>query len=111
MDNKFEIIWSATAENDLRAIIEYIAKDSPTNALNILSKIKKKCADLDSLAERGRIVPELKEFNILQYHELIIDHWRVLYKLVRHQVWVLSVIDSRRNVEDILLDRLTRLDS
>jgi toxin ParE1/3/4 len=108
MASKFKVIWSATAENDLRAIIEYIAKDSPTNALNVLSKINKKCFDLYFLANRGRIVPELKEFNILQHHELIIDHWRVIYKITKHQIFVLSVIDARRNVEDILLDRFTR---
>ncbi|NQU63573.1 MAG: type II toxin-antitoxin system RelE/ParE family toxin [SAR324 cluster bacterium] len=108
MASTYKVSWSATAKKDLRAIIEYIAKDSPVNASNILSKIKKKCEDLYLLADRGRIVPELREFAILQYHELVIDPWRVIYKIDKRQVFVLSVIDSRRNVEDILLDRFTR---
>ncbi len=106
MTNKYKVVWSTTAEHDLQYIIEYIAKDSPSNALNILSNIKKSCSNLFILPDRGHLVPELKEFNILQYHELIVDHWRIIYRLAKNQVFVLSVIDSRRNVEDILLDRL-----
>ncbi len=105
---KYKVVWSTIAEYDLIHIVEYIAKDSPPNALNILSKIKKKCSNLIMFPDRGRIVPELKEFNILQYHELIVDHWRIMYKIGKNQVFVLSVIDSRRNIEDILLDRFTR---
>ncbi len=105
MTNKYRVVWSSTAENDLKYIVEYIAKDSPAKALNILSKIKKACSNLYVLPDRGRIVPELREFNILQYHELIVDPWRIIYKIAKNQVFVLSVIDSRRNVEDILLDR------
>ena len=69
----YTVIWSKTAERDLERIIEFIAIDSPANALKILTKIKKKSASLFSFPERGRIVLELQEFNILQYREIIID--------------------------------------
>ncbi len=111
MASKYKVSWTETAENDLRAVVEYYADESPSRALNMLSKIKQKCSDLKLLPERGRVVPELKEFNILQYHELVIDNWRVIYKISENQVYVLSVIDSRRNVEDILLDRFLRADN
>ena len=32
----YEVLWSETAENDLLKIIEYIAQDSPSDALKIL---------------------------------------------------------------------------
>ncbi|MFV1976212.1 MAG: type II toxin-antitoxin system RelE/ParE family toxin [Candidatus Scalindua sp.] len=100
------MIWSYIAEQDLERIIKYIVIDSPANALKILAKIKKKSATLYSIPERGRLAPELLEFNILQYREVIIDPWRVIHKVIGKEVFVVSVIDSRRNVEDILLDRL-----
>ncbi len=106
MTNRYKVIWSEIAEHDLERIIKYIAIDSPSNALKVLNKIKKKSDALYRLPERGRIVPELREFNILQYREIIIDPWRVIYKATGKNVFVLSVIDSRRNIEDILLDRL-----
>ncbi|MFQ5686592.1 MAG: type II toxin-antitoxin system prevent-host-death family antitoxin [Candidatus Scalindua sp.] len=74
--------------------------------LETLLKKRKKSSALYRLPERGRIVPELKEYNILQYREIIIDPWRVIYKVAGKKVFVMAVVDSRRNVEDILLDRL-----
>ncbi len=106
MTNRYKVIWSDTAELDLERIIEYIAIDSPSNALKVLTKIKKKSSTLYRYPERGRIVLELQEFNILQYREVTIEPWRVIYKIAGKNVFVVSVIDSRRNVEDILLDRL-----
>ena len=106
MTNRYKVIWSEIAEHDLERIVEYISIDSPSNALKVLTKIKKKASALYRLPERGRIVPELKEFNILQYHEIIIDPWRVIYKVAEKKVFVMSVVDSRRNIEYVLLDRL-----
>ncbi len=106
MNQKHKIFWTNVAENDLKEIIEYISLDSPYNTLKILNKIKQKASDLYTLPERGRIVPELREQGILQYRELIIPPWRLIYRIAGRKIYVLSVIDSRQNVEDILLKRL-----
>ena len=103
----YKVIWSHIADDDLNRIIEYIAEDSIKNALSIFHKIKDKCSRLFTFPNRGRIVPELREFGILLYRELIIGHWRVIYRISDNYVYVLSVIDSRQNVEDILLNRFT----
>ena len=106
MSKKYDIIWAGVAENDLKEIIEYIATDSPTNALITLKKIKQKPSSLYTLPERGRIVPELKDQGILLYRELIVPPWRIIYRISEMKVYVLSVLDARQNVEDILLNRL-----
>jgi addiction module RelE/StbE family toxin len=107
MKNKYYVVWSNIAENDLKNIIEYIADDSPPNALKILKSIKQKASSLSTFPERGRMVPELRGQGILQYRELVISPWRILYRISEMNVFVLSVLDSRRNIEDILLKRLT----
>lgn len=101
--------WSETAERDLKGIIEYIAKDSPSRAYEVLSNIKEKALNLHSFPGRGRIVPELQDQGITQYRELIIAPWRIIYRISEEAVYVLSVLDSRQNVEDILLKRLLGL--
>jgi len=106
MNQTYEIIWAVVAENDLKEIIEYIATDSPANALKILKRIKQKASSLYSLPERGRIVPELQDQGILLYRELIIHPWRIIYRISEMKVYVLSVLDARQNVEDMLLKRL-----
>ena len=107
MNKKYDVVWSKIAENDLKNIVEYIADDSPPNALKILKRIKQKALSLYTFPERGRIVPELRDQGIHQYRELVIFPWRILYRISKKSVLVLSVLDSRRNIEDILLIRLT----
>lgn len=106
MSQKYDIIWAAVAENDLKEIIEYIAIDNRGNALKTLKKIKQKASSLYTLPERGRIIPELQDQGILLYRELIVPPWRIMYRISEMKVYVLSVLDARQNVEDILLKRL-----
>jgi len=89
-------------------MIEYIAVDSPGNAQQTLRKIRQKASDLYTTPERGRIIPELKDQAIHTYRELVVVTWRIIYRISDTTVFVLSVIDSRRNVEDILLDRFVK---
>ena len=107
-NKKFEILWTEVAESDLSEIIEYIAQDSTNRALKILAKIKDKTSQLHHSPERGRFVPEFKKFNINSIRELIESPWRIFYKLEGSIIYILCVIDSRRNVEDILLNRFLR---
>lgn len=106
MSREYNIIWADIAEKDLKNIIEYIADDSPINALKVFKKIKEKASSLYSFPDRGRLVPELRDQGILQYRELIHSPWRIIYRISESTVYVLSVLDARRNIEDILLKRL-----
>jgi len=102
------VLWTAVAESDLREIVMFIARDSPANALTVLNKIRERASTLYASPERGRIVPELHAEGIVIYRELIISPWRLLYRIADGIVYVSAVIDSRRNVEDILLQRLIK---
>ena len=106
MNSTHQIFWTNAAENDLKEIIGYISIRNPSNAKKILNKIKSNASSLHIFPEKGRIVPELQEQGISQYRELIIPPWRLIYRIAEKKVFVLSFLDSRRNVEDILLNRL-----
>ena len=108
MKQDFNVIWAGSAVLDLENIIAYIAEDSPSNARKILSKIKKSVSDLYHSPHRGRFMPELQSQGVLLYRELIIAPWRITYRVSESTVLVLSVFDSRQNVEDILLKKLTK---
>ena len=100
--------WSKEASEDLEQIIDYIALDSIDSAIKIFAKIKSRSEALVYFPQRGRVVPELKIFGILKYRELTISPWRIIYVIYRDEVNVLSVIDSRRDVKEILLERFLR---
>lgn len=106
MNKTSEVIWANVAENDLKNIIEYIAADNPSDALRIFKNIKQTASNLYIFPEKGRVLPELRDQGILQYRESIISPWRVIYRISEKIVYVLSVLDSRQNIEDILLKRL-----
>ncbi|PID46484.1 MAG: plasmid stabilization protein [Proteobacteria bacterium] len=106
MSKSYHVIWSDIAETDLKNIILYIAKDSPANARSVFEKIKEAASNLNQFPERGRLIPELQMQGVLLYRELVIAPWRLIYRTSGNEVLVLAVLDSRRNIEDILLDRL-----
>ena len=109
MRKKYKVVWSDVAETDLIGIIEFIADENSSTAKKILKKIKEKASNLFYMPEKGRIVPELLEQGIAEYHELIVTPWRIIYKMENKRVLVFSVLDARRNIEDILLRRLIEL--
>jgi toxin ParE1/3/4 len=103
-----EIIWTDTAKNDLREIINYIAYNSISIAQDKLNLIKEKSTEILDFPEKGRIIPELEKENITSYREIIISPWRLMYKIQNNCIYILAVIDGRRNIEDILLKRQLR---
>ena len=102
----FTVNVNKTAKNDLREIIRYISKNNPMNALNVLKRIQDKINSLDHFPEKGGYVPELLKQNIKGYRQLIESPWRIIYKIDKNIVNVLLLIDSRRNTQDILVERL-----
>lgn len=106
MNREYNVLWTEIATKDLHGIITYIKKESQQNAKNVLIQLKESAAELNFSPERGRVVPEFHELGILQYRELIVSRWRVIYKIVEKKVYILVVIDSRQNVEDVLFRRL-----
>ncbi len=106
MSAGYSVLWTEVAERDLREIIAFIAGDNVQNALRVLENIMDKASALYTFPERGRVVPELQSNGVFIYRELIISPWRLLYRIADSNVYITAVLDSRRNVEEILLQRL-----
>ncbi len=108
MPKKYQVLWTKSAHEDLSSIIDYIADNSIDRALNILNSIRNTAKSLDTYPNKGRIVPELKLHNIESYRELIISPWRLIYRIEKSNVYVFAIFDGRRNLEDILLERVLK---
>jgi plasmid stabilization system protein ParE len=102
------IRWTETARSDLDIVADYIAEDSVENALAVLDRLEQRADALCLTAERGRLVPELKAVDVLQYRELIERPGRIIYRIEPDQVVVLAVLDGRRDLRSLLLERLVR---
>ena len=108
MSKKYKIIWTKTTERDLEEIIDYITIDSQQNAASIFDRIRAKCETLQYNPYRCRIPPEFKEIKILSYRDLILMPYRIIFKVEQNIVYILGVFDGRRDLEEILIDRIIR---
>ena len=100
------VSWTRTALGDLEALIDYIAGEDPGAAERILDRIEHRARGLGS--QSTRIVPELREVGVLHYRELIERPWRIVYRVEGGRVLVLAVLDARRDLQTLLLERLVR---
>jgi addiction module RelE/StbE family toxin len=105
---QYAIDVSANAKKDLRGIISFIRKNNPRTAEKILDKNENRIKTLDHSPYRGGYVPELLQRNITEYRQLIESPWRIIYRIDNDIVTILSIIDSRRNTQDILIQKLLK---
>ena len=103
---EYSVKMTQSAEDDLNEIIEYIYQNNPRTALMIMEKISAKINTLDHFPYRGGHVPELLAKNIKDYRQISEKPWKIYYKINNNIVNVLAIIDSRRNLKDILINKL-----
>ena len=108
MIKKYSVFWTATALEDLELIITFMAQETPSRAENWLKKIQAKAQSLSKNPKRGRLPPELIHIPQLPFKEIVISPWRLIYQIKEQSIQILAFLDSRRNLEDILFDRLMR---
>ncbi|WP_304224776.1 type II toxin-antitoxin system RelE/ParE family toxin [Gracilinema caldarium] len=97
-----------SVKKDIEEIIEYYLLEKPDYAKKIFELITTRLHSLKYFPQKSRIVSELLEYNINDYRELIESYWRIIYRIENNHVEVFTVIDSRRNVQDLLVEKLKR---
>jgi addiction module RelE/StbE family toxin len=102
------VAWTQAAKHDLAAIVDFIAASNPVAAIDVLDKLEARAEAPKTQAVRGRIVPELRDAGILEHRELIVKPWRILYLVEGEEVHVTAVLDARRDLQTLLLERLAR---
>lgn len=107
----YTVTWTKNAQYDLELIIEYIKIESVAIAKEIFLEIKNECNQLYYMPQRKRVVPELQQIGITQYREVLLKRWRIVFKIKESNISVLAVLDSSRNLEDILFQRLIKTDN
>ncbi len=105
---RLRLRWSEAAAVDLEEIATYVAADSPVDAHKLVAKLKAKTDSLVRMPGRGRVVPELAYFGIRTWRELVVRPYRIIYRMGAGTVYVMAVLDGRRDLRDILLERLLR---
>lgn len=108
-DRRFRVVWAEAAAADLEEIVAFVAEDSSIEAERLLERLRRVARRLESMPTRGRVVPELARFGIGSWRELVTRPYRLVYRLTGDTVTVVALFDGRRDLEDVLLERLLRL--
>jgi plasmid stabilization system protein ParE len=87
-----KVVWSPLAEQRAMGAVDYIAEDRPA-AAKWLEGLLNHVAQLDQLAERGRMVPEIGR---PAYRELLFAPYRVIYRVDASRVVILTLRHTRR---------------
>lgn len=108
MSKTYKLQWTTNAKDDLLNIVAYIKKDSLSIANDIYQKIRKKANSSNFFPLKGRVVPELQKEGITLYREVVTSPWRIIYKVGNDTVYIMAILDSRQNVEELLLQKLLK---
>jgi toxin ParE1/3/4 len=106
---KYSVEIILDAENDLWGIYRYVSRhDSIEKADRLLDNIEKTVATLETLPSRGHCPPELEQIGVLEFREVLFKPYRIIYQVEKSVVYVHCILDGRRNLSDLLHDRLLR---
>lgn len=89
------IHWTETAQEHLKDIYTYIARDSPEYALRMVDRLTRRSQQIGDVPLSGRRVPE---YDLAQIREVIEKPYRIIYHIKSDQIDVIAVIHGSRNV-------------
>lgn len=89
-----QVIWTASARDALDEVVTYISDDSRDEAARVLVRALDTAASLSTLAERGRIVPEIGDPDL---RELFVYDYRMLYRVREDRVVIRAFLHGARD--------------
>ncbi len=106
MAEAFVVVWSETAASDLEDILDFVAeRDGVDRALELYENLRRRVSSLKEYPRRCRYVPELKAIGLTEFRESIYPPYRLFFRLIGHEAVLLGVLDSRRDLEALLIQR------
>lgn len=103
----FAVLLTDDAAGDLAEIYEYIAShDAPQKADHVLRQLEKAFLRLSESPNRGAYPKELLVLGIREYREVFFKPYRIIYRVIDKNVYVLLIVDGRRDLQLLLERRL-----
>jgi plasmid stabilization system protein ParE len=87
------VIWAPLAIERAYEEARFIAEDKPDAALRWLDGLFDSTDRLERFPQGGRIVPEIQ---LPDYREIIYGKHRVIYRVEKRRIWILTVRRGRQ---------------
>jgi toxin ParE1/3/4 len=109
VSERFRIVWSDTALQDLEGILDHVAFETgPAAAERVHELLLPAIERLTTMPGRCRVIPELRAIGVTEYRERIVRPYRVCFRLHGSDLVLVTVLDGRRDIEEVLVDRAIR---
>jgi toxin ParE1/3/4 len=103
----FSVLLTDDAIRDLEELYDYIDQhDVFGKADYVLEQIEKVFSSLSENPRRGVYPKELVSIGIKEYREIFFKPYRIIYRIIENNVFVLLIVDGRRNMQELLQRRL-----
>ena len=103
----FSVLLTDDAACDLEDLYDYInLQDAPDKADHVLVKIEKAFNSLSKNPQRGTYPKELLTLGIREYREIFFKPYRIIYRVIENNIYILLITDGRRDMQTLLQRRL-----
>ncbi len=104
----FNVELTRWARQDIQDISRFLLKrtNDPQQVLAWLDELHTAIISLSDKPERGHWVQELLAVGMKTHRELLHKPYRIIYQIRERKVVVFTIIDSRRDLQTLLKQRL-----
>jgi toxin ParE1/3/4 len=106
---RFSVELTQGAEDDLEEIYDYLSiHRSRDEALALLGAFADTMATLEHFPERRSVPHELDALGLREFRQIILAPYRIIYRPLVNQVFIVVIADGRRDMQSLLERRLLR---
>lgn len=91
---------TATAEADLEAIGDHIARDNPQRAISFLRELLRSCLELTEFPAAWPLVPRYRQQGI---RRRVHGRYLIFYRIATDRIIVLHILNGAMDIDAILL--------
>jgi len=90
-----KLIWTDPSIEDLRAVRDYIGRDSDYYAADLVEQVVLSVERLLRFPKLGRVVPEAQDESI---RELVHQNYRIIYRIAGERIEILTIVHGSRDL-------------
>jgi len=92
-----KVVWTEQAFLRLAAIEDFISGDNPQAAVKLVTRMIEKTEALAKFPQMGRQLPEVPDSDL---RELIDGNYRIVYRIKKKNVEIITVFEAHRLLPD-----------
>ncbi|MCA3262316.1 MAG: type II toxin-antitoxin system RelE/ParE family toxin [Telmatospirillum sp.] len=104
---RFAVLLTQSAARDVEAVYEYLCEsDSEASADKVVAALDVAIESLAKFPARGSPPKELLGVGMIEYRQILVGPYRVIYRVADRRVIVYLIADGRRDMRSLLVKRL-----